>query len=212
MLAKESIIMAIQNTIWIRTAKTAGTSVENALLDELVHCGDIPHFELCPPGGFVFPPNKIICLACDDPAEIAKFSRVHAEIWEQSYKFGIVRNPYDRFISGWKYLHATKYRQLIEVLLNLPASGAEYVHLTLRQADFLTMDGNLLNIHLLRFEQLQSDFDNLCNKLGLSTRELKVLNKTTQKDECYFNYYTDETKRLVAEIYKADFNLFGYEI
>jgi hypothetical protein len=38
----------------------------------------------------------------------------------QSFKFTVVRNPWDRFISGWKYNLSTRYRDFEEVLLNLP--------------------------------------------------------------------------------------------
>jgi hypothetical protein len=38
----------------------------------------------------------------------------------KSFKFTVVRNPWDRFISGWKYCISTRYRELEDVLLNLP--------------------------------------------------------------------------------------------
>ncbi len=36
------------------------------------------------------------------------------------YKFSVVRNPWDRFISAWKYLKSTRNRSIEDVLLNLP--------------------------------------------------------------------------------------------
>lgn len=36
------------------------------------------------------------------------------------YKFSVIRNPWDRFISGWKYLKSTRNRTIEDVLLNLP--------------------------------------------------------------------------------------------
>src|SRR5262249_1371900 len=158
--------------IWIRTAKTAGTSIEAALLDHLVHCGDTPHFEECPPQDFVFPSHKIICLAPNTTDEIPKFVRIHGSIWAEAFKFGVVRNPYDRFISGWKYLHTIKNKCLRDVLLDLPLEGRDYAHLTLRQVDLLTIDGSLPSIYLLRFESLQQDMDALCDTLGVERRTL----------------------------------------
>jgi hypothetical protein len=35
-------------------------------------------------------------------------------------KFTVIRNPWDRFISGWKYLKSTRHRSIENVLLNLP--------------------------------------------------------------------------------------------
>ena len=36
------------------------------------------------------------------------------------FKFTVVRNPWDRFISGWKYLKSTRDRSVEDVLNNLP--------------------------------------------------------------------------------------------
>ncbi|MBP7243276.1 sulfotransferase family 2 domain-containing protein [Amaricoccus sp.] len=35
-------------------------------------------------------------------------------------KFTVIRNPWDRFISGWKHCRSTKHRSVLDVLENLP--------------------------------------------------------------------------------------------
>ena len=37
--------------------------------------------------------------------------------------FSVVRNPWDRFVSGWKYCASTRNRTLRDVLLDLPRTG-----------------------------------------------------------------------------------------
>lgn len=40
------------------------------------------------------------------------------------YRFAVLRNPYDRFISGWRYCVSTRRRPLRDVLRHLPARNA----------------------------------------------------------------------------------------
>jgi len=39
---------------------------------------------------------------------------------EAAFKFTVVRNPWDRFISGWKYCKSTRHRKIEDVLSYLP--------------------------------------------------------------------------------------------
>ena len=41
-----------------------------------------------------------------------------------SFKFTVVRNPWDKFVSGWKYLKSTRNRSLEDVLKNLPQENS----------------------------------------------------------------------------------------
>jgi len=101
---------------------------------------------------------------------------------------------------------------LRDVLLDLPQSGHDFVHLTLRQVDYLAVNGKLLDIRLIHFENLQVEMNELFDELGIERRQIPFLHKTPTKDRSYMEYYDEETLQLVAERYREDFELLGYPI
>ncbi|MGH8519156.1 MAG: sulfotransferase family 2 domain-containing protein [Panacagrimonas sp.] len=123
--------------------------------------------------------------------------------------FSIVRNPWDRFVSGWKYCKSTRDRSLRQVLLDPPREGHDYRHLTRPQHQILLdQDGKPVYDVLLHYETLQDDFDQLCERLGRRTQQLAERNRGSHAP--YRDYFDDETRRLLAERYARDIELFGY--
>jgi hypothetical protein len=123
--------------------------------------------------------------------------------------FSIVRNPWDRFVSGWKYCKSTCRRSLLEVLADPPREGHDYRHLTRPQhAILFDRDGRPVFDVLLRYETLQADFDRLCERLGRAPRRLAQVNRGSHG--CYRQYFDDATRALLAERYARDIELFGY--
>lgn len=123
--------------------------------------------------------------------------------------FAVCRNPWDRFVSGWKYCASTRKRSLRSVLIDPPASGHDWRHLTRAQHETLyDTQGRPAFDVLLRYETLQLDFDALCDRLGKPRCTLARHNAGAHDD--YRAYFDPETRALLARRYARDIELFDY--
>lgn len=144
--------------------------------------------------------------------------------------FACIRNPYERAVSSWIYLQRnfpferkfTKGLSLKETFKNLPQandklyttldsqSNHDYRHITQQQVDtLLNKKGEFITDTLLRVENLQEDFNSVCDKIGIPRQTLTHVNKTNHKH--YTEYYDDETRKIVSEKYENDIECLGYK-
>jgi hypothetical protein len=65
--------------------------------------------------------------------------------------------------------------------------------------------------HVLRFERLQQDFDELLVRLGYEgTVALPTVNATPGRERDYRRYYTAAARQHVEEAWRAELDLYGY--
>lgn len=75
-------------------------------------------------------------------------------------------------------------------------------------------DEKILMDYIGKFERLQSDFDSICQKIGFPPIKVPHVNKTTSTSPSYKryqDYYDNESRELIAELYKKDIGLFEYK-
>lgn len=117
--------------------------------------------------------------------------------------FTVVRNPYDRAVSIFGHVSrpATITR---EAFIQFVASGqlAE-VNFAYPMVDAITIDGKIAVSHVIRFENLQEEFN------ALTGRTLNWYNKSNRQRD-YQQYYNDEAKKIVSELYAEDLQKFNY--
>ena len=139
------------------------------------------------------------------------------------FTFAFVRNPYDRAVSSWKFGGWGKrqkwdmsFKEFAKLMtkVDLSPEDGNYASSKIQHAchqfpyvhDINT--GQHVN-YIGRFENLQQDFDTVCNMIGMPKRELPHSNKTDHKH--YTEYYDDETVDLITQSYHMDINMFNYK-
>jgi hypothetical protein len=67
----------------------------------------------------------------------------------------------------------------------------------------------------IRYENLKQDIETVCKKLGIENYNLNELptfrSENRERRVPYQHYYTEETKRIVFERHKIEFDYFGYK-
>jgi|TARA_B110000902_G_scaffold202498_1_gene230016 hypothetical protein len=150
------------------------------------------------------------------------------------WTFCVVRNPWDWIVSFYTFeIMLSEY--YIDTLIKEPhlqkiqkeKHNLEYHKTRLARlkkdgfAGFLNVAPSQLYVqnnqntwargcdHVMRYENLDTDFKLIQEKFGCNA-SLSVANKTTNRSN-YKDYYTPETIKIVAEMYKEDINTFGYK-
>jgi hypothetical protein len=78
------------------------------------------------------------------------------------------------------------------------------------QHTFVTdADGTMLADRVGRVEDMQSSYDAICERIGIPTASLGQVNSSRRGS--YRDYYDQPLIDGVAELYRRDLELFGYE-
>jgi hypothetical protein len=126
------------------------------------------------------------------------YKRLGDEIFS-FYIFACVRNPFDRVVSQTSFANKINTMPLLLQNFGLPKPQLEY----------LKINDKVVANRILRFENLQEDFNQACKEIGLPELDLGHKNRSNRTD--YRNYYTEQTKNMIYRMYKDEFDYFGYE-
>lgn len=122
-------------------------------------------------------------------------------------KFAFVRNPFDRIVSYYNFLT----KQSVSFIHFLKNFTNNVTH-EFKMKPYLTDDeGNVIVDFIGRFENLQNDYNTICNKLRISRNDLTWDNKSRYNSDLYKRYYNEESFELVNSIFKEDIEFLGYQ-
>ncbi len=134
------------------------------------------------------------------------------EFLDSHHKFAVVRNPYDKFISSWKYLKSTRDLDIEIVLANLPKRRRlhDWVHLTQTQYECLADgDGGLMVDEIIYMEKyFHQSIREVLRRIGLPDEDLPVENRSRRQK--YTKYLTPVIAEQIYKGFSVDFQAFGY--
>lgn len=120
--------------------------------------------------------------------------------------FSSIRNPWDRFISNLAYSGS---RWNLGILKNKTRLGLiSHTRHGIPQKYFTHIDKIPFVNYIIKMENIQEDISYLIAKFNLKYIKIKHINRSNREN--YKTYFTDETKQIVANLYKEDIELYGY--
>jgi len=134
---------------------------------------------------------------------------ISKEKYNSYFKFSFTRNPWARMVSLYKYFSNQPHQPMVvknrtfKIFL-IEGNSTWWYGAFDNHVDFI---GDIDFIG--KIENLQNDFDYVCEKIVAPKIKIPHKNKTNHKH--YTKYYDDETREIVAERFAKDIEYFGYE-
>lgn len=135
------------------------------------------------------------------------------------FSFCIVRNPWDRIVSMYKFsiLNKGLFKHIYNIDKEDFVSFCNVIKERENDKFFIGshkqtewIDSENPPDKILRFESIQKEFSDMINEINLIgvSPELPHINKTEHKH--YSEYYNTETKKIVSDVFAEDIDNFKY--
>jgi hypothetical protein len=219
--------------IFIKTSKTAGTSVEMALA---AVCGDDDIITPFGPRdektrwklGIRGPQHYLAPFAEYRAADWYRLltkrerkkrfynhisareirARVPEEVWSSYYKFAFERSPWDRVVSQYYWLYKSEPRPGFSEFLN---SGVP-LRLRKRGLDLYTIDAQVAVDRVCRYEALAEELEAVRQEMGIEEPLVLPSTKSSYRPpkEKGEDPFTDADREKVHQLFAAELELLGY--
>lgn len=130
---------------------------------------------------------------------------VGEQVWRDYYKFSFERNPWDRQVS-WYYYKTKSKEQRPSFDKFLADRRRAYVE----NYDLYSLDGRVALDFVGQYETLVEDFGTAVAAIGLPAVTLPRTNVSPDQGRDYRRFYRDETRDRMADWYAREIEAFGY--
>lgn len=220
------IISHERKFVFVKTTKTAGTSVEIALTK---YCGPDDVITPIHPDdeaikrekGLRGPQNDVQTLA--DGTALRLFNHapgrrarrvIGTQAWRDYFTFAFERNPFDRVVSAWHYMKKNReakgtYRPDMTLAAYIENENA-LTRLRDRGWGLYTVNDAVIVDKVYRFEELNDAMADIYDRLGIPDGEPLMQTKVSKREAGYRDYYDDATRKAVETAFARELDTFGY--
>lgn len=197
-------------TIFVHIPKTGGQSVETAFLKR--HGLSWPErapLLLRPRAPDESGPDRLAHLYAREYVELGF---VEQALFDRYFKFTVVRNPWARAVSEYKYerkIAGPSFEHFIVAALREGKPLANDRHIVPQVTYLRGKDGSVLVDRIIRFERLGEAFAEVTTELFGAPLPLPRRNVAKNRTD-YRAYYNETTRTIVEEYYREDIAAFGY--
>ncbi len=139
------------------------------------------------------------------PAKLIR-RRIGEDVWNSYQKFTIERNPWDKVVSLYHYQKMDAKDVSLEQFIK---SGKSQIAC---DYDRYSIGGVNQMDFICRYENLQADLNEICGKIGIPELELpRAKGGFRTEKRPYSELYTSLARDIVAKDFKREIELFGYE-
>lgn len=176
--------------IFVEVPKTGSTSIRS-----IIGAPPIPHLNIC----------QIRASMAQSP-----------DLFNTYFKFGFVRNPWDRTVSlynrkeGLQLRNQISFEQFVDWI---QFSSATCIHPMPHRYQFdwfVDPHGNLLLDYIGKFENIDKDWEYIRSRIGINA-PLPHANRNPANSRHYSEYYNPRTRDIIARKFSVDIERFGYE-
>ncbi len=201
------------STIFVHIPKTAGQSIEQVFLDDLnLTWEQRAPLLLRPNRDRQIGPERLAHLFA---AEYFEKGFCSQEDFQRFHKFSVVRNPYSRAVSEFNFREAWKlgFTSFRDYCASIPDDPFDdrWRHICPQTLYIRRGEAEVWVDQVLRFEDLENDWEKVCLPLFGGVKALPKKNKSAEAF-LHTDTLSGEDRSFIAEKYQQDFEFFGYPI
>lgn len=205
----KSMISHDHSAIFVHIPKTAGQSVEQMFLDDLGLTWEeraplLLRLNQDPNWG----PERMAHLLAREYVELGHLTQAQ---FDRYYKFAVVRNPYDRLISTYRYLQGLGDISFGQFVARIPkASHRKMVRFYAPQAAYLCKQNQVIVDQIIPFEDLKTGVAEMAAKVFGEARALPKRNVSERQRDLSRDDIGPKVRDAIYTMYRRDFDLLGY--